>query len=170
MTNNINDILKRPYRKSTTKKSLKGMTEEEKKEHKRKVQNRGNAAYQQRSEYYKGYRRKKWQSIIWKQMKSYIEDNTDDIADDIIDEEDDVCTLRRKFKKYYGDNIYYKYFSNEQKKIYEAMKTYIKEETDDNHRKIIDKEDSPIILRKKFKEFYGRGIYYDHISVKKKIK
>ena len=102
-------------------------------------------------------------------MKSYIENQTQDNVDDVIDQDDNVCTLRRKFKKYYGDYIYYKHFSNEQTKIYNAMVQYIKEYTEDNHKKIINKDDTPIMLRKKFKEQYGKQIYYDYISEKKKI-
>lgn len=130
----------------------------------RKGINASNIKYQKNSAYYKEYRRNKWKKIIYDKMKTYIEQNTDDDIDDIIDEDDDIGEMRKQFKKKYGVKIYFRYISPQSELIYKKMATYIRNETDDTIRDIINKGDDPTTLRNKFKKKYGRITYYKYIS------
>lgn len=100
-------VLKRKYTKS--QKNTKQMTQEEKKEHTKMVRNRVAKEYQRKSEYYKEYRRNKWKKLIYDKMKDYINEYTDDVVNDVIDEDDCVQELRKKFKEFYGTKIYYEH-------------------------------------------------------------
>lgn len=147
---------------------LKKQLSEEKKEEKRKKVNARNLKYQNNSSHYKKYRRDKWKQSTYDDMKNYIENHTDDDIDDIMSIDDSIGEMRRQFRKRYGDKVYFKYISPQQKNIYKIMSEYINEHTDDKVKSIIDKEDTPSILRRKFKLYYGDKIYFKYISDMKK--
>lgn len=113
------------------------------------------------------YKRDRWRNIIYKKIEEYIDEYTNDNINDIFDDNDDVATLRRKFKEYYSREIYFKHISPQQSNMYQRMKTYIKNKTKDDIHDVINKDDERWSMRTKFIKKYGEKIYFKHISEKK---